>query len=434
MANTLIQIKRSTTTAIPPNSSLQDGELAYSYSANVAYIGNSDDTGVVPIGGYQYVVKTNTAYDIASAAFAKANLGNIIASLAFDKANSANLLAYNTGIGANAFAAATIAGANAAVGAGANSYAAAAAVGANNYSDSTFVKLISPNQTITGNVAITGRLVVSGNVQFQDSESLRISDPLIYLAGNNYSSDIVDIGFIANYVNATGSNVHTGLYREHTNKEYYLFQGYDKEPINNHIGAFSNNMTLAVLNADLKTSNLVLGSTNAIPWITSAYDTANAAFNKANSSALYAFSTVIANGVSLVADSNTDTLTITQSNGIIITGNAGADSFDISLSQTGVSASSYGGADRVGTFTVDAYGRLTSAGNVNIAIDAAAITSGILSVPRGGTGVNTFANNGIVFGNTTSGLRVTAAGTEGQVLQASSQGTPVFAMLDGGAF
>lgn len=499
MSNTLIQIKRSTVTAVPPNGTLNDGELAYSYASNVAYIGNSDDNGVVPIGGHLYVLKTNSAYDIATAAFEKANSGDTvviaaafdkansanyyaylvdqntsaafakansietIATSAYDKANSANVLAYNTGIGANAFASATIAGANAAVGAGANaytnsvgatvgsaanayanlvgtnvgiganSYAAAAAVGANNYSDATFVKLTAANQTITGNVAITGRLVVSGNAQFLDTETLRISDPLIYLAGNNYSSDVVDIGFIANYNNGS-ANLHTGLFREHTNKEYYLFQGYTEEPFNNHIDPTANGFTLAVLNSAIRTSNLNLGGANAIPWITAAFDQANSAFNKANSGALFAFSTVVANGVSLIADSNTDTLTITQSNGIVINGTAGTDTFDISLSETGVTATTYGGADRVGRFTVDAYGRLTSAANVNIAVDAAAITSGVLSVPRGGTGVSTFANNGIVFGNTTSGLRVTAQGTEGQVLQASSQNTPFFGMLDGGSF
>lgn len=500
MSNTLIQIKRSTITAIPPNGTLNDGELAYSYASNVAYIGNSDDNGVVPIGGHLYVQKTNTAYDIAvsafekansgdtvaisaafnkansanyyaylvdqntSAAFAKANAGYEIGSLAYDKANSANILAYNTGIGANAFTSSTIAGANAAVGAGANaytnlvgtnvgaganaytnlvgtnvgtganSYAAAAAVGANNYSNATFVKLTATDQTITGNIAITGKLTVSGNTQFLDTETLKISDPLIYLAGNNYSSDIVDIGFIANYVNATGQNVHTGLYREHVNKEYYLFQGYDKEPTNNHIGAMSNNMILAVLNADIKTSNLILGGTNTIPWITAAFQAANNAYNKANSMAALAFSTVVANGVSLVADSNTDTLTITQSNGIVITASAGTDTLDISLGESGVTGGTYGDGSSVATFTVDDYGRITSASSVGIAIDASAIITGTLGVPRGGTGRSSIGNNSVLFGNGTGAARVTNEGTEGQVLQASNYGTPFFGMLDGGSF
>ena len=137
--------------------------------------------------------------------------------------------------------------------------------------------MTAPSQTITGNLSVVGAFSVSGNTTIVNAENLRVSDPLIYLAGNNYTSDIVDIGFIGNYVNATGSNVHTGLYREHADKMYYLFNGYDAEPANNHIGALSNNMTLAVLNADLKTSNLNLGGVNAITWITSAFAKANAA-------------------------------------------------------------------------------------------------------------------------------------------------------------
>ena len=58
----------------------------------------------------------------------------------------------------------------------------------------------------------------------------------------------------------------------------------------------------------------------------------------------------------------------------------------------------------------------------------------VITVPYGGTGRNTFANNGILFGNSANGIRTTIAGTEGQVLQATNQGTPVFGMLDGGSF
>jgi len=57
-----------------------------------------------------------------------------------------------------------------------------------------------------------------------------------------------------------------------------------------------------------------------------------------------------------------------------------------------------------------------------------------ITVPYGGTGKVTFANNGVMFGNGANSIRVTAAGTEGQILQATSLGTPVFAMLDGGSF
>lgn len=142
--------------------------------------------------------------------------------------------------------------------------------------------LPSTGGTITGDVSIVGNLTISGNTSYIAVTNFRVDDALIYLAGNNYISDIVDIGFIGNYVNSTGQNVHTGLFRDHGTKEYYLFSGYDQEPINNHIDPNGNNFTVSILNTAVRTSNLILGGINAIPWITSAFTTANAAFLKAN--------------------------------------------------------------------------------------------------------------------------------------------------------
>lgn len=69
------------------------------------------------------------------------------------------------------------------------------------------------------------------------------------------------------------------------------------------------------------------------------------------------------------------------------------------------------------------------------AIEATSLTlSSVLTVPYGGTGAGTFTSKGIMYGNGTSALQVTAAGTDGQVLQANSTGYPVFSDLDGGTF
>lgn len=57
-----------------------------------------------------------------------------------------------------------------------------------------------------------------------------------------------------------------------------------------------------------------------------------------------------------------------------------------------------------------------------------------LAVTHGGTGASTFTSKGILYGNGTSALQVTAAGSEGKVLQAGSGGTPEFGDLDGGTF
>ena len=195
---------------------------------------------------------TNTVYGVANAAFASANNVAPQVTPAFNTANSAYLTA------------------NAA-------YAAAN------------TKFSSSGGSITGAVEINGSLTVHGNTTFVDQQTLSVGDPLIYLAANNYSSDVVDIGFVANYVNTTSVNVHTGLFRSSGTKEYYLFQGYDKEPLNNYIDPTGNNITMAVLNSTVRTSNLILGGANAINWINAAYTAANnvgpqiaPAFNTAN--------------------------------------------------------------------------------------------------------------------------------------------------------
>lgn len=459
MANTIIQIKRSSGTLTPVGGSLSAAEPAYSYLSEKLFLGDASGTGVIEVGGKYWVDQTLRAFDQANAAYQAANTGNNEAvfnqantardhaNSAFDKANAANVLAYNTGIGANAYTDSVGAAGNAytvTVGAAANgwantisfdrsaasnAYAVTVGAGANNYANTTFVRLVNGNQTITGNLAITGSLTVSGNAYTIDTETLRISDPLIYLAGNNYVSDIVDIGFVANYVNTTGSNVHTGLFRDSTVKEYYLFQGYDKEPDPNHIDTAGNNFTLSVLNAVLRTSNLILGGANAILTIGAAYD-------KANAANLLAFNTGIganAYAASVGAAGNAYTITVgTAGNNYTIEVGAAANGWANTISQTRADASnSY--ASAVGV-AANAYAATVGAAANTNAANGSYITTGIVSVAYGGTGKTSFVQNGILFGNTAGDLKVTNAGTEGQVLQASATGVPQFGMLDGGSF
>lgn len=89
----------------------------------------------------------------------------------------------------------------------------------------------------------------------------------------------------------------------------------------------------------------------------------------------------------------------------------------------------YTGLSNLPDTTVD----LTGGSLATLALGALELTTD-LAVQYGGTGASTFTSKGVIYGNGTSALQVTAAGTEGQVLQANSTGFPVFADLDGGTF
>jgi hypothetical protein len=100
------------------------------------------------------------------------------------------------------------------------------------------------------------------------------------------------------------------------------------------------------------------------------------------------------NGQLLIGDTGTYKLnTLTQGTGINVTNGAG--SITVGLTDTGVTAGTYGTASNVPTYAVNAQGRLTSSVNTPIAIDAAQITTGTINTARisgsytGITGVGT---------------------------------------------
>jgi hypothetical protein len=131
---------------------------------------------------------------------------------------------------------------------------------------------------------------------------------------------------------------------------------------------------------------------------------------------------------------NTGNGNLIQGTGTSITGALsgrliGSGNITFSLDDTGVTAGSYGGSTVVPTFTVDEQGRLTSAGTTTL--DVSAISSGSLSVARGGTGAGTFTTNGILYGNGTGALQATGAGTNGQFLVANASGVPTFVTASG---
>ena len=93
MANTVIQVKRSQTTATPP--SLANGEIAYSYSSNKLFIGQTDTAAspvsVEYIGGKLLVDKVaNLESIVIGGASSGRTFGNVVISNTLTLSNYTN--------------------------------------------------------------------------------------------------------------------------------------------------------------------------------------------------------------------------------------------------------------------------------------------------------------------------------------------------------
>jgi hypothetical protein len=425
----------------------------------------------------------NSAASYANSGFAVANSAASYANAAFLAANSAS----STGTSAGAYANAAFLQANTPsyTANSAASYANSAFSAAN----SAFIRAnnsINANTggTITADLVITGNLTVQGNTTYVDTRTITTGDSLIHLANNNTVGDTVDIGFYGSY-NSSGLK-YTGLVRQ-AGANYFLFKDLTSDPTANVLAPGS----LTAANTGTLTANLTAYSvtingqdinqfatnaytqantaaTNAISagfygnsafttansasaYATSAGSYANAAFAVANSAASYANSGFLAaNSASTYANSafaaaNAATATdatqnasitaaFTAANAAFLVANGAAFVANTDYTNLTISAGNYGTASAVASFKVEANGRISSANNTSIAIDVAAITSGTLGVPRGGTGAGTFTNNGVLLGQGTSAFATASSSTEGHVLTINSSGVPSFAMISGGTF
>jgi hypothetical protein len=443
---TLVQIKRSTSNVSP--STLNEGELAYSYVSNVIFIGDTAN-GVMNIGGQYYTDLIDNAsaangastivrryangtaqfeqLDILTLPTANSHVATkeyvdnaIIENIALEdlsdvsipgtaadqnnriligNANgefvsrdvTGNVSLSNTGvftIGTGQVTNSMLVNSNVTVTAGAGLIGGGtvdlgstitvdvnAGDGISNANsdtvsvDSTVVRTdrnqtlngfmtFSNTVTITADLDVSGNLYVSGNTSYINVATLVVDDPLIFLAANNTTTDLVDIGIFGTYFG--GANVeHTGLVRHAADKIWYLFDHEITDPDSNVVDVA--NSTYALLRANIDAQQVNTGILN----VSTEFVTAD----------------------------------------LTVTGN--------SILQ--------------GTLNV------ASTMNVNSSAWISSLTLGsALGVGSGGTGLTSFTANGVFFADTTSSLSF-ATGTEGEVLQIAS-GVPAFAMLDGGSF
>jgi len=301
---------------------------------------------------------------------------------------------------------------------------------------------------------------------------LEVEDPLIYLAGNNYTSDIVDIGFVGNYYDGSAQR-HAGFFRKHASNTFYAFTNYELEPnTTNIIDTSDASFVVANLVANITGANVsglinditvsdggtgassfssgqlivgngtgplqslantgtagTYGAQNYVPVVTTdAYGRVSGVSNTAIGGL---DTSVLASGTLPIARGGTNNTTYTTGTMLQYNGTG-----IVSLANTGT-AGTYGSQDYVPVITTDAYGRVSSVSNTQIGIAASQIVSGTLGVTRGGTGASSFSIKGVIVSDqssTTGALSALTSSTEGHVLQINSSGVPTFAHLNGGSF
>jgi hypothetical protein len=341
--------------------------------------------------------------------------------------------------------------------------------------DSTVIRSTG-NQTITGNVSIVGNLTISGTSSQINVSSLNVSDPMIYLAGNNYTSDIVDIGFAGNYYDGATQR-HAGWIRKYNTGNFYAFYNYTPEPDNNVIDITDASFRKANIIANFTGGNVSglltaigvsdggtgattftsgqivvgngTGALQSIANVGTAGTYANAAYvpvittdaygrvSGITNTAIAIAASAITSGTLPIARGGTNQTSFTTGQRVIFDGTSLASLANTTTTVTG----GLSVANTITSLTVNSYGDITAYTGAAIAIDTSQITSGTLGVTRGGTGAATFTTNGMIFGNGTGALQVTAAaGTSdqtwsAQLLTVNGSGTPVWTTtLNGGTF
>ena len=345
-ANTEILIKRSLANVAP--TSLMQGELAYSYASNTLFIGTDNGTDVIDIGGYrdysanysngigQYGSSTQVPIITVSAN------GQITA---IDTANISSTLNINADIGGPSTVDLLTQTLDIAGGEGLTSTVSGQTITLD--VDDTVVRsnTAMQMQLIDGDIQISGNLTVLGNTTQIEVQTLNIADPLIYLASNNYSSDVVDIGFVGNYFDGA-NQAHTGIFRHAGDKEFYVFDGYQPEPTANTIDPTDPTFHLATLNAGtLKLQNGTVISDSGAPglFVDSLNDntTANVVFyDPVTKEITYGSSNVltpsrIANGAYSMTISDIDGLVYAPQSKIVVSESVGTSGGGYSFYQDG---------------------------------------------------------------------------------------------------
>jgi len=245
--------------------------------------------------------------------------------------------------------------------------------------DNTVIRTTG-NQTITGDFTLNGNLIVQGNTTTISVDTIAIEDAIVLYANNN-TGNSVDIGFVAHYVEG-GTTKHTGLVKNVASNTWYLFDNYVADVQVDHV--------LNIADPNLVTANLIANLRGG--KVTNLTQDISVSDGGTGQSSFTSGAILIGNGSGALQELSNVTYTLTG----------------------GLSA-----ANTITSLTVDAYGRVSAATGGSIAINTNQITSGILSLGRGGTNNDAYNVGQLIHFDGTKLSSLANTGTAGTYANAS---------------
>jgi len=255
------------------------------------------------------------------------------------------------------------------------------------------------NVTIGQDLTVTGNLTVQGNTTTLNTETLAIEDNKVLLNSSVTGSPSADAGIEVE--RGTSTNVEI-RWNETSDKWTFTNDG------TTYVNIASNtDVSNSYSNATSYTDNAISNVNNTIANIATSFTVAGDS------------------GSNQTITSGSDTLTISGGTGLSSVA-SNTDTITINLDNTTVSAASYGNANTIPSFTVDAQGRLTAASSnaVNILASqvsdfqanarAAISVSGDLAY-NSSTGVISFTNDAGDIESVTAGTGLSGGGSSGAV-------------------
>ena len=410
-ANAAFEVANSAAIAANTPSHVANSAAIYANGAFAA--ANTADSKAVSAGSY------------ANSAFVHANSSFIHANAAFDHVNAGFTVA-NT----------------------AEDIATAAFIRANNSIDA------NNGGTISGDLTITGNLVVTGTEIIQNVSTIAVEDSLFELATNNAGDglDIGFFGqYVSGGTKYTAvyRDHDDGKFRilvdgteKPTAGNTVNAQAFSLATLVSNLEA--NTVIINGQNIETYTTNAYnhanagfIQANTAQATGTAAGNYANDAFLVANSASISATAAFNHANAGFDAANTADSKAVSAgsyANSAFVHANAAFDVANTDVTNISISAADYGTASAVPAFRVEANGRISSANSTAIAIDASQITTGTLAVARGGTGAGTFTTNGVLLGQGTGAFTTASSSTEGHVLTINNSGVPTFAHLQVGTF